>query len=138
MTINGRTYDWEDVTITLPSGVLIDVEEITYEDEREIEAVYGKGSKPRSYGRGNYKAQGTLKMQRPEFLRMIADVGDYNNKPIVISVDYAEDDQPAQNDKLKDCLFTKRSFSAAQGDTKLVVELDFNILTGIYATGKSP
>ena len=133
MAINGRTYDWEDVTITLPFGTLIDVEEITYEDEKEIEPIYGKGGMPRAYGRGDYQARGTLKVQRPEFLQMIVVAGTYEIPPVPINVHYAEDDQPPQNDILKDCKFVKRSFAAAQGDTKMVVDLEFNILGGIFA-----
>ncbi|MFU2209542.1 hypothetical protein [Solidesulfovibrio sp. C21] len=42
MAINGNTYDWESVTIQGPQGVFVDVQEISYKDERPIEPTYGK------------------------------------------------------------------------------------------------
>ena len=39
-------------------GLALVVQEISYDDEQEMEESYGKGSKPRGYGKGNYKARG--------------------------------------------------------------------------------
>jgi hypothetical protein len=49
MAINGNTYDWESITIQGPQGVFVDVQEISYNDERPIDPTYGKGSIPQGY-----------------------------------------------------------------------------------------
>lgn len=54
LKVNGKAYDWGDVDLKIP-GLNIQVQEISYDDELEIEEVYGSGSKPRGYGTGNYK-----------------------------------------------------------------------------------
>jgi hypothetical protein len=138
MPINGRHYDWEDVSITMPGGTLIDVLEISYDDEKEIKEVYGKGGMPRGYRRGNYQASGKLSMHREEFNRMIAIVGSYEAPPVPIAVRWANEDQGQSLDILKDCKFNKRSFGAQQGGTDMKVDLEFRILGGVFPNGLPP
>lgn len=66
LKVNGKAYDWGDVDLKIP-GLNIQVQEISYDDELEIEEVYGSGSKPRGYGTGNYKASGKLSMLRDDY-----------------------------------------------------------------------
>ena len=66
LKVNGKAYDWGDVDLKIP-GLNIQVKEISYDDELEIEEVYGSGSKPRGYGTGNYKASGKLSMLRDDY-----------------------------------------------------------------------
>jgi hypothetical protein len=138
MPINGRHYDWEDVSITMPGGTLIDVLEISYDDEKEMTEVYGKGGMPRGYRRGNYKASGKLSLHREEFNRMIAIVGTYEAPPVPIGVRYANNDQGQVLDILKDVKFVKRSWQAQQGSAEMKVDLDFKILGGVFPNGLPP
>ena len=46
MKVNGKVYDWADVDFKVP-GLDIEVQEISYDDELDQEAVYGKGTNPR-------------------------------------------------------------------------------------------
>lgn len=66
LKVNGKAYDWGDVNLQLP-GLVIEPQEISYDDELEKEVVYGLGSKPRGYGRGNYKASGKLTLLRDDY-----------------------------------------------------------------------
>lgn len=66
LKVNGKAYDWGDVDLKIP-GLNIQVQEISYDDELEMEEVYGSGSKPRGYGTGNYKASGKLSMLRDDY-----------------------------------------------------------------------
>lgn len=45
LKVNGKAYDWGDVNLQLP-GLVIEPQEISYDDELEKEVVYGLGSKP--------------------------------------------------------------------------------------------
>ena len=66
LKVNGKAYDWGDVDLQLP-GLALEIQEISYDDEQEKELVYGKGSKPRGYGKGNYKPTGKLSLLRDDY-----------------------------------------------------------------------
>lgn len=63
LKVNGKNYDWGDVDVKFPGLVLV-VQEISYDDEQDMEESYGRGYKPRGFGKGNYKASGKLSMLR--------------------------------------------------------------------------
>lgn len=139
--INGRNYDWESTTITLPHGTLVAVEKIEYSDEKEFKPVYGKGAKPRAYGSGNYKGEGKLTLRREEFEKILAYCRLqglkelYGLPPFPITVSYANEDRPLVTDVLQQCKFTKTGSGSEQGAEKVDVELDFIILGGIEWNG---
>ncbi|VVS92746.1 hypothetical protein [Desulfoluna spongiiphila] len=138
MPINGNTYDWESVTIDLPNGKAVDIEEISYNDSREIDVVYGKGSVSTKYGRKNYSASGSMSLLREEFERLRKNLGGsvYKAKPFPISVCYANDDVPIVTDTLTEVKITKQDTSAKQDESATgKVKLDFKILTPIKWNG---
>jgi hypothetical protein len=141
MTINGNYYDWESVEIQLqPSGVAIGVTEINYNDERGIEARYGKGAVPRGFGRKNYKASGsmTLDKDEAEILREALGGSFYSNTPFPIIASYSNDDRNTITDVLPDCMITKADTSGKQDEDNVgAVKLDFIILSPIEWNGKS-
>jgi len=134
MSINGNYYDWESIEFQLPHGAAVNITDISYNDEKEIEARYGKGSTPRGYGRGNYKASGSMTLDLQEFEALRKGLGGniYNAKPGQIVVGYANDDMPTVTDTLPDVKFTKTDTSSKQGDTNAGSrKLDFTVLTPI-------
>ncbi len=138
MAINGNLYDWESVEIQLPGGVAVGVEEISYSDERPIEARYGKGSVPRGYGRKNYKASGSISLDRDEFERLKGNLGGsvYSAVPFSIVVAYANDNQPTITDVLPDVKITKQDTSAKQDDDNVSqIKMDIVILSPIKWNG---
>ncbi len=139
--INGKKYSWEDITITLPHGVLIGVQAIDYGDKKDIEPVYGKGSNPIGYSEGNYSAEGSLTLVRDEY-NLLNDYakgqspqGFYRMKPFPITVSYADEDGKVKTDTLPSCKFKERKNSSKQGDKGLAVELPFVILDPIEYDG---
>lgn len=141
--INGKKYSWEDISIVLPLGELIDVQNIDYSDSKEIEAVYGKGSNPTGYGAGNYSAEGKitlLKEEHDKLLQYVARTGKgiYTMSPFPVVVNYANDDQATITDVLRDCKITKVSNSAGQGDKQVKVEIELKVMSGILWNGKEP
>ena len=49
LKVNGKNYDWGDVDVKFP-GLVLQLQEISYDDELEMEESYGRGSSPRGYG----------------------------------------------------------------------------------------
>lgn len=138
MTINGNHYDWESVEIALTNGVVVGITEINYSDERSIEARYGKGAVPRGYGRKNYKASGSMSLDKDEAERLRVGLGGsfYANSPFPIIVAYANNDQAKIIDTLPDCMITKADTSAKQDDDNAgAVKHDFIILSPIKWNG---
>lgn len=116
--INGQVYDWESVTIQLPSGVSIGVQSIDYSDERPVSERYGKGSVPRGAGRGNYKATASIELDLDEAQRLALALGGsiYSGPPFPIVVSYGDTGLPTVVDVLPICRITKTGSGAKQGD----------------------
>lgn len=151
MAINGQAYDWESIEIRLPHGALIDVQAIEYSDELSGSPVYGKGRKPRSFGRGRYSAKGKLTLLREEHDAILAHVDTVNAEraqggkkrigiltlplfPIVAS--YANDDKPTLTDTLPECQFTTQGTGLKEGDEAATVELEFVCYSPIEWNGR--
>ena len=140
--VNGINYGWGDVDVKIP-GLNLVVQEISYDDEQEMEESYGKGYRPRGYGKGNYKASGKMSMLRDDF----DDVLDYCKAtgksfysvelPSVV-VSYGNPGGRTRIDELKRVVFVKRSHKAAQGDKTLTVDIDLMIVGGIVEDGVEP
>lgn len=142
LKVNGKAYDWGDVDIKLP-GIVTEVQEISYDDELEKELVYGKGSKPRGWGNGNYKASGKITLLRDDFEA----INEYCKKQSIpfyglvlpkVVVSYAQGDGKIITDVINRVSFTKRSIKAAQGDKSIKVDLDLMIGGVIEWDGNAP
>ncbi len=142
LKVNGRAYGWGDVDVKIP-GLVITVQEISYDDEQEMEEVYGKGYKPRGYGTGNYKASGKISMLRDDYDDFLAwckakGVPFFKLDIPSIVVSYANEGERTHIDELKKVKITKRSNKASQGDKSLTVDLDLMIVGGIVQDGVEP
>lgn len=122
MSVNGKKYDWEDMSVMLPHGVAAQITEIKYSDEQAIVARYGRGSTPLGFGRGNYAATFSFVLDREEWellKKQITPVngGIYDHDPFTIVSSYANNDQPAITDTLKKCKIAKfDGGGGSQGD----------------------
>jgi len=137
--VNLNKYDWESIEINVAGKVTIGMTEISYNDERSIEARYGKGATPRGYGRKNYKASGSGTLDREEFDRLKTTLGgSVYKKPFNIVVSYAVDGMATVTDSLKNCLVTKADTSSKQDDDNAgSVKIDFTILNPIEWGGEA-
>lgn len=137
--INGKAYDWSEVDLHIP-GLNVEVQEISYEDELEKEAVYGKGSKARGYGQGNYKVSGKISLLRDDYDDLIAycknkGVPFYKLVIEKIVVSYGNENRPITTDVLTKVTFAKRTGGGKQGDKNLLVDLDMVIFGELIANG---
>jgi hypothetical protein len=139
LNINGKVYDFGDVSVKLPGTELI-VQEISYSDELEKELAYGKGHKPRGYGTGNYKADGKLSLLKEDYDQLInyckqQGVAFYSLVISKIIVSYANGEERTTSDVLNKVTFTKANNKAAQGDKSLKIDIDFLIVGEIKRNG---
>lgn len=122
---------------------MLNLTEISYDDEQDMEEIYGKGNKPRGYGVGNYKASGKMSMLRDDYNDLLdyckrQRISFFNVEIPTIAVSYADNDEPTRIDELRKVHFTKRSNKAAQGDKSLSVDIDLLIVGGITQDGVEP
>ena len=139
LKVNGKYYDWGDVDVKFPGLVLV-VQEISYDDEQDMEESYGRGYKPRGFGKGNYKASGKLSMLRDDYEDLLAfckarGVSFYDLELPSIVVSYADNGKAISTDELKKVRPIKRTHKAAQGDKSLSVDVDLMIVGGIITNG---
>ena len=142
LKVNGKAYDWGDVDVKLP-GLVLDVQEISYDDEQDMEEVYGRGNKPRGFGTGNYKASGKISLLRDDYDALLdyckaSGLPFYGMEIPSIVVSYANAGARTKIDELKRVKFTKRANKAAQGDKSLTVDIDLMIIGGIIPDGVQP
>ena len=142
LKVNGQTYSWGDVDVKIPGLVLV-VQEISYDDEQDMEESYGKGNRPRGYGKGNYKASGKMSMLRDDYDDVLAyckakGVPFYGLEWPSVVVSDANEGERTRIDELKKVVPIKRSHKAAQGDKSLTVDIDLMIVGGIVEDGVEP
>lgn len=142
LKVNGIAYGWGDVDIKVP-GLVVVVQEISYDDELEMEETYGKGSRPRGYGKGNYKSSGKMTMLRDDYDDVLAyckakNIPFYGMMWPSVVVSYANPGGRTHIDELKKVVPTKRSMKAAQGDKSLTVDIDLMIVGGVVQDGVEP
>lgn len=143
MAINGRKYDWESITVTLPTGIAVAMTDIHYEDGQDVEVRYGRGSKPRGFGNKNYEASGSFVQDREEWEILkttLAASGKgklYDHLAFPIVVSYQNDEMSPVTDVLPLCKITKFSGAgAAQGDDNASpMTCEFKILAPIIWNG---
>lgn len=139
MAINGKKYSWEDITITLPHGVVIGIQDIEYSDKKETNAEYGKGSIPLGYSEGNYEAEVkfTLLLDEAKKLNDAFKIypAFYRHKPFPIVVSYANEDDRTLTDILPSVKLTEKKQSAKQGDKGLAQEFSGIVLDPIVWDG---
>lgn len=104
---------------------------------------YGKGYRPRGYGKGNYKASGKMSMLRDDYDDVLAyckakGIPFYGIEWPSVVVSYANEGERTRIDELKKVIPTKRSHKAAQGDKSLTVDIDLMIVGGIVEDGVEP
>jgi hypothetical protein len=144
MAYNGRYYDWEHITIKLPSGTVVDVDSVDFSDKQKVNRKRGKGRRTRGFTKGGIEGSGTIKLAREEYdlLMASADVqkkGLYGLDPFPITISYDKGDGKAITDELQDCIYTERKFSDIKVDTEgPMVELSFEILGDIVSDGSAP
>lgn len=139
--INGKCYDWSSVTINVSGMDSIELQEISYDDEQELDPIYGRGGNIRGYGTGNKKNSVKLSMLREDFNEMLRVIKSKGYKSFYkytiskITVSYADEGAATTTDVLTNVKISKRSLKAAQGDKSMKVDLDGMAIGGIKLNG---
>jgi hypothetical protein len=132
--INGREYEWADLTLILGGRDVVGFRGITYTPKIEREALHAKGREPRGIQSGNKTYEGEIVMLQSEFEMLVAAAP---NKDIFnLSLDgllcYGNPStgDALLYDRIEGLRFTEGSKQWTQGDRFSEITLPF-IATGI-------
>lgn len=119
--INGRAYDFTQITVSLLSVPLSGVSALNYSEEQEKTNNFGTGNRPTSRGQGPIDSSGSieLSMNEVEAIRDAAPDGSLLKIPAFdITVVFGNPQKPVVH-VLKNVEFTNDGVDSSQGDTDL-------------------
>lgn len=127
--INGRAFDYAQITPLFLGVPLVSMTSITYEETQEKVNNFGTGNRPVSRGHAAIEASGTieLSMSDIEAMREAAPNGSLLQIPASDFVLVFGNLQNIQTHVLKNLEFTNDGGSGTQGDTDLKLTLNFVI-----------
>ncbi|MBQ7530842.1 MAG: hypothetical protein IJT12_03980 [Paludibacteraceae bacterium] len=133
MLINGREYEWGDITLTLAGRVVTGARGISYKESQEKNLLYGKGNKPLSVQKGNISYSGELTMLQSEVESLHelartthgrASLLELNLNAVVCYGNPAMGD-PMITDMLYGIQFTEAEKNMQQGNGNMEIKLPF-------------
>ena len=133
MIINGREYEWGDISLQLGGKVVAGARGISYKESQEKNLLYGKGNKPISVQRGNisYSGELTLLQSEVESLHELARESGHRasllelNLNAVVCYGNPALGDPMITDMLYGIQFTEVEKAMKQGDPNMEIKLPF-------------
>lgn len=130
--INGRTYDWEQITLKFSNlvGDIYGISAIKYEKSQEKTNHYGIGSKPvsRGHGRETYTGSITIDMNSIEEIKATLTDGDILSLQfdVIVAYNHPTDGFTVVH-KLEQCEFLADGVDVNEGDTTIAKEYELVI-----------
>ena len=126
--INGRQYEFADLTLILAGRDVTGFRGIKYTEKQEKEVLYGKGNRPMSIQKGNISYEGEITMTQSELatLRVLGggSILRLNLNAVVSYGNPSQNDTPI-TDKLYGIQFTESAMEFKQGDKFMDVTIPF-------------
>lgn len=124
--VNGTNYSWNDIKLVLFGVPVIGISKIEYKSKQTKENNYGMGAEPVSRGLGNKEYEGSIDLYVDEWKRIIAAAPNRDPldiAPFDIQVIYGGTRVLPDVDILQACEFMENPFTAASGDSKIIVTI---------------
>jgi len=125
--INGKSYEYADITLMVLGVPIIGITAIDYGDEQEMENNYGAGSNvvSRGYGKVVPTAKITLMMEEVENIMAAVPNGRLQSIPeFDIPVVYLDESLVTRSHTIKNVRFKNNKRVSNQGEQSISVELD--------------
>lgn len=125
--INGTRHAWGSIQVMLLGRLVTGISEVMYKDNTTKENHYGAGNNPVSRGRGQYKAEASIKLDKYEVEAIQSAIGSSRIQdidPFDIVVTYSPEGQDAlKTDIIRNCEFLSNERNTKSGDTTIGVPL---------------
>ncbi len=133
ITINGRQYEFADITLIAGGRDVVGFQGIEYTEKQDKEVIYGKGNKPVSIQKGNKGYEGSLDLLQSEVntLQELARAATGSTSLMGLNINavvcYGN---PTQGDvmtvdRLFNMQFTELKKGMKQGDKNMKISLPF-------------
>jgi len=131
--INGREYEWADISIVFGGVVIVGFREIKYKKEREKDYLFAKGRNAQSIQAGNEKVSGSIKFTQSQFEALeLATGGNMLEAKVDIIVSYGAEMNAASlasaaitTKKIIGAEFTEYEEGMSQGDKFMEINMPF-------------
>lgn len=133
MLINGKNYDWANITLVLFGVPVVGITDISWKEDNINVNNYGAGRYPVSFGQGNVSYSGSMTLYKEEVLAIInAAPGKSlaNIPPVSVILQYSGDGVNYNTEEIQNVRFLSEDFKAKQNDTSLLMTVPF-IFAGI-------
>ncbi len=131
MAFNSNQYEWNDMSLNLAGGDVVDMLELKYTEKQVKELSYAKGNQPHSIQKGNFAYEGTLKVLQSGYEALVA-AGNGSVLKIeadaVVSYGNPSNGDTIITDKITGLQFTEAAKNFKQGDKQMEIELPFIFL----------
>lgn len=128
--INGRAYDWSQITATIAGVPVAGITSINYAETRTIEENFGSGRRPVSRGFGNIESTATIGLYMTELERLQAAAPNRNIMDIPefdVTISYVAEDGIPANHIIKNCRFKNNGRDVSQGDTGITTDIELAV-----------
>ena len=125
--INGKAYEWADITVNILGVAVVGITSIEYEEKQAMQNVYGAGRYPvsRGYGAIEPTAKITISMEDVQSIMSVAPLGRLQDIPeFDISVVFIDSALVTVKHKLRNVRFMNNTRKSSQGETSIPVEFD--------------
>lgn len=125
--INGKGYEWSDITVNVMGVPLAGITAIEYGETQDMTNIYAAGRfvNSRGYGKIEPSAKMTLLMAEVSNIMAVAPFGRLQDIPeFDIVVAYLDISLIPRIHKLRNVRFKNVPFGSATGDTSIEVELE--------------
>ena len=129
--INGREYEWADISLIVGGVSIAGFRAISYKREREKEAMFAKGRKAHSIQSGNEQVTGSITFTQSQLEALeVATGGNILTAKVDIVVSYGAELQGAvssviSTDVIKGAEFTEYEKGMSQGDRFMEIAMPF-------------
>lgn len=128
--VNGKSYEFADVTLIVLGIPIIGTTAIEYMEESNTENIYGTGRFPISRGLGQVTPSAKITLLMEEVMNIVAAAPNgrlYEIPTFDIVVTYTDESLIPVKHKLRNAQFKNNKIGAATGDTSIPVELELVI-----------
>lgn len=123
----GKLAGWNSITVNILGRDVEGISELEYDDNVEIENVYGAGKFPVGYGEGNYEAKAsiTLYLEEANAIQRSLPPGKRFSDiaPFDMTVEYEYNDFKV-TDRIHNCKLAGRGVAVKQGDKTIGFKYD--------------
>jgi hypothetical protein len=137
--MSAEEYSWRNLECYFAGRLLINLEEVNYKRDQEIEVFYGPDGEPTGWGSGEIKSEGSISISGQEYSNIIDYAVAYGYDilkmpPLPLILIIKSEDLPTMRHILTQVKFKENGFDGKNKDKRFVHKLPFVIVGPVQIT----